>query len=85
MWGKIFDISSEDGTKLRNFLGNLSSPLDDMLCLFNTLEVRFWMRKLMNAPGRVYSRDAKMGHVIVSQVPNLTDIYPSQDFSLRCR
>jgi hypothetical protein len=47
---KFVDISSEDGTKLRNFLTRLSSPLDDMLCLFNTLKVSFWIRKFMNPP-----------------------------------
>ncbi len=47
---KFVDISPEDGTKLRNFLRSLSSPLDDMLCLFNTLKVRFWIRKFMNPP-----------------------------------
>ena len=48
---KFVDISPEDETKLRNFLRNLSSPLDDMLCLFNTLKVRFWVRKFTNPPG----------------------------------
>ncbi len=47
---KFIDISSEDATKLRNFLGSLSYPLDDMSCLFNTLKVRFWIRKFMNPP-----------------------------------
>lgn len=47
---KFIDISPEDVTKLRNFLGSLSSPLDDMLCLFNTLKVRFWIREVMNPP-----------------------------------
>jgi hypothetical protein len=28
---KFVDISPEDGTKLKNFLGSLSSPLDDAL------------------------------------------------------
>jgi len=31
---KFIDISPEDGTKLRNFLRSLSSPLDVLLCLF---------------------------------------------------
>ena len=43
---KFVHISSEDGTKLRNFLRSLSSPLDDLLCPFNTLKVRFWIRSL---------------------------------------
>ena len=47
---KFVDIPQEDGTKLRNFLRSLSSPLDDMLSLFNTLKVRFWIRKFMNPP-----------------------------------
>jgi len=46
---KFIDISPEDGTKLRNFLRSLSSPLDDMLYLFNTVKMRFW--KLMNFTG----------------------------------
>ncbi len=50
---KFVDIPPEDGTKLRNFLRSLSSPLDDMLCLFNNLKVRFWIRKFMN-PSRGY-------------------------------
>ena len=42
---KFVDISSEDGTQLRHFLGSLSSPLDDLICLFNcnNLRVRFWL------------------------------------------
>ena len=47
---KFVNISPEDGTKLRNFLRSLSSPLDDMLCLFNTPKARFWIRKFMNPP-----------------------------------
>jgi hypothetical protein len=47
---KFVDISPEDRTKLRNFLRSLSSPLDDMVCLYNTLKVRFWIRKFMNPP-----------------------------------
>jgi len=39
---KFIDISPEDGTKLRRFLRTLSSPLDDMLYLFNTAKVRLW-------------------------------------------
>jgi len=50
---KFVDISPEDGTKLRNFLRSLSSPLDDMLCLFNTLKGRFWIRKLINITGLI--------------------------------
>jgi hypothetical protein len=45
---KFIDISPEDGTKLRNFLRSLSSPLDDMLCLVNTLKMKAWIRKFMN-------------------------------------
>jgi len=46
---KFIDISPEDGNKLRNFLKSLSSPLDDMFCLFNTVEMR--LRKLMDFTG----------------------------------
>jgi hypothetical protein len=46
---KFIDISPEDGTKLRNFLRSLSSPLDDMFYLFNTVKVRLW--KLTNFAG----------------------------------
>jgi hypothetical protein len=46
---KVIDISPEDGTKLRNFLRSLSSPLDDVLYLFNTAKMRLW--KLMNFTG----------------------------------
>ncbi|HEY9247165.1 MAG TPA: PilZ domain-containing protein [Candidatus Methanoperedens sp.] len=54
---KFVDISPEDGTKLRNFLRSLSFPLDDTFCLYNTLRVRFWIRKFINPlrgyiPGR---------------------------------
>ena len=43
---KFVDISSEDGTKLRNFLISLSSPLDDLLRPFNTLKARLWIWSL---------------------------------------
>jgi hypothetical protein len=46
---KFIDISPEDGTKLRIFLRSLSSPLEDMLYLFNTVKMRLW--KLMNFTG----------------------------------
>jgi len=46
---KFIDISPEDGTKLRNFLRSLSSPLDNMLYLFNTVKMRLW--NLMNISG----------------------------------
>jgi len=46
---KFIDISPEDGTKLRNLLRSLSSPLDDMHYLFNTVRMRLW--KLMNFTG----------------------------------
>jgi len=46
---KFIDISPEDGTKLRNFLRSLSSPLDNMLYLFNTVKMRLW--NLMNITG----------------------------------
>jgi hypothetical protein len=46
---KFIEISPKDGTKLRNFLRSLSSPLDDMLHLFNTAKMRLW--KLMNFTG----------------------------------
>jgi c-di-GMP-binding flagellar brake protein YcgR len=45
---KFVDISPKDETKLRNFLRSLSSPLDDMVGLFNTLRMRLWTWKLMN-------------------------------------
>ncbi len=48
---RFVDISPEDGTKLRNLLRSLSSPLDDMLCLFDSLRVRFWIRKLIKITG----------------------------------
>ena len=47
---KCVDISPEDRAKLGNFLKSLSSPLDDMLGLLNTIKVRFWIRKFMNPP-----------------------------------
>ncbi len=53
---KFVDISPEDGAKLRNFLRSLSSPLDDMLCLFDTLKVRFWIKKLVNFTGVIAGR-----------------------------
>jgi len=46
---KFTYISPEDGTKLRNFLRSLSSPLDDTHYLLNTVKMRFW--KLMNFTG----------------------------------
>ncbi len=48
---RFIDISPEDGIKLKNFLGSLSSPLDDILCLVNPLRMRLWIRKLMNLTG----------------------------------
>ena len=48
---KFVDISPEDGTKLKNFLRSLSSPLDDILCLFNSLKMKLWVWKLMNLTG----------------------------------
>ena len=48
---KFVDISPEDDTKLKNFLRSLSSPLDDILYLFNSLKMRPWIRKLMNFTG----------------------------------
>ncbi len=48
---KFVDISPEDGTKLKNFLKSLSSPLDDIACLFNSVRVRPWIWKLMNFTG----------------------------------
>ncbi len=50
---KFVDISPEDDSKLKNFLRSLSSPLDDILCLFNSLKMRLWMRKLMNFTGMI--------------------------------
>jgi len=51
---KFVDISPEDGIKLRNFLRSLSSRLDNMPCLFNTLKVRFWIRRFMNPPEGIF-------------------------------
>lgn len=48
---KFVDISPEDGTQLKNFLKSLSSPLDDILCLFNSLRMKLWVWKLMNLTG----------------------------------
>ena len=48
---KFVDISSEDDTKLKNFLRSFSSPLDDILCRCNYLKMRFWIWKLMNLTG----------------------------------
>ncbi len=46
---KFIEISPEDGTKLRNLLRSLSSPLDDMFYLFNAVKMRLW--NLMNFTG----------------------------------
>ncbi len=48
---KCVDISSEDRTKLGNFLGSLSSPFDEMILLFNTLKRRFRIWKLVGITG----------------------------------
>jgi hypothetical protein len=48
---KFVDISPEDGTKLKDFLKSLSSPLDDILCLFNSLKMKLSIWKLMNFTG----------------------------------
>ena len=45
---KFVDISPKDKTKLRIFLRSLSSPLDDMVGLVNTLRMRLWTWKSMN-------------------------------------
>jgi c-di-GMP-binding flagellar brake protein YcgR len=45
---KFVDISPKDETKLRNFLRSLSSPLDEMVGLFNALRMRLWTWKLMD-------------------------------------
>ncbi len=47
---RFVHIASEDRTKLKLFLSSLSSPLDDLNCSFNTLKMRFWIRKLMKSP-----------------------------------
>ncbi len=52
---EFIDISPEDGTKLRNFLRSLSSPLDDMFYLLNTVKVRLW--KLMNFAGVIATEE----------------------------
>jgi hypothetical protein len=48
---KFVDISPEDGTKLKKFLKTLSSPLDDILCRFNSLKMKVWIWKLKNLNG----------------------------------
>jgi c-di-GMP-binding flagellar brake protein YcgR len=48
---KFVEISPEDDIKLKNFLRSLSSPLDDIHCLFNSPKMRIWLRKLMNFTG----------------------------------
>jgi hypothetical protein len=48
---KFVDISPEDGTQLKNFLKSLSSPLDDILCLFNSLRMKLRIWKPMNLTG----------------------------------
>jgi hypothetical protein len=48
---KFVDISPEDGTQLKNFLKSLSSPLDNILRLFNSLRMKLWVWKLMNLTG----------------------------------
>jgi hypothetical protein len=50
---KFVDISPEDGTKLKNFLKSLSSPLDDIFCLFHSLKMKLWIWKLMNVTGLI--------------------------------
>ena len=54
---KFIDISLEDGNKLRNFLRSLSSPLDNMLYLFNTVKMRLW--KLTNSTGVIATEKIK--------------------------
>ncbi len=53
---KFVDISSKDETKLRDFLRSLSSPLDDMVGLFNTLRMRLWTWKLMDLASQLQKR-----------------------------
>jgi len=48
---KFVDISPKDDTILKNFLRSLSAPLDDIHCMFNPLEMRLWIWKLMNFTG----------------------------------
>jgi hypothetical protein len=48
---KFVDISPEDGTQLKNLLKSLSSPLDNILRLFNSLRMKLWVWKLMNLTG----------------------------------
>ncbi len=48
---KFVDISPEDDTILKKFLRSLSPPLDDMHCMFNPLEMRPWIWKLMSFTG----------------------------------
>ena len=50
---KFVHIASEDATKLRYFLRRLSPPLHDVLCPFDILKARCWLRKFMN-PSREY-------------------------------
>jgi len=60
---KFIDISPEDGTKLRNLLRSLSSPLDDMLYVFSAVKMRLW--KLMNFTGVIATE--KMIESVFSQ------------------
>ncbi len=60
---KFVDLSPEDGTKLRNLLRSLSSPLDDMLYLFSAVKMRLW--KLMNFTGVIATE--KMVESVFSQ------------------
>ena len=50
---KFIDISPEDGTKLKIFLRSLSSPLDDIHYLSNSLKVKLWISKLINFTGAI--------------------------------
>ncbi len=64
---RFVDIAPEDGTKLRNFLRSLTSPLDNMLCLINALKVSFWIRKFMKNPLNGYTPERR-GREILSLV-----------------
>jgi hypothetical protein len=45
---KFLHVSPEDKTKLRNFLESISSPMDDILRLFNIGKVKLWIRRRIN-------------------------------------
>ncbi len=67
---KFIDISPEDEIKLRNFLRSLSSPLDDMFYLLNTVKMRLW--KLVNFAGVIATE--KLIESVFSQQKKKTQV-----------